>query len=352
MKKWLMMLLILTCTTAFAGNEAGNGGDALYRNGNLYMLDLVEAGAEEKPYLSESFPVDAKILVQFEKTFDANTVPLSALTKKMSEIKSLDALLAESLLHTMKSFSWRWVNSELVDIRDEDSSLDYPVEDLVQVAVRRSRSILVNRQAWEKMDVGNRVALIYHEIVYALIKEKSGSRSPRAREITGSFFTRDLSVLGAIGLYRVIGDTLPTFELKKLREELDRLSLAVPGFISHDFEKVVVKKNLLLAAPVMTLNQGVILLSDIEIKKETEKACKSYNLSKYGREHMQIEIYAAPVRIEIDENGTNVDWALGIYGISERVKNFSVDVTPKNCQIEVYKKLIEGRSFYQSFVNQ
>jgi hypothetical protein len=214
MKSGFFALIFLMPALAFsrAGNDQGNGGDGLRRNGKLYVLDLVEAGAELKPFFSKTVVTNPKISCRLETVFSSQSVPTKLLSLKLSEIEKVDKAFAEALLQTIELYSWRWVNAALVDIKDEDSSLDYPQKNLVQVAIRRGQNIKVNREAWKLLDDGNRAALIFHEAVYALIKPASSGiqSSPRAREVAGYLFTEELAKMAAKGLHRVLRDDLPS----------------------------------------------------------------------------------------------------------------------------------------------
>lgn len=217
MKKILILILFLLPVLSFAkeGHDQGNGGDALRIGDQLYMLDLVEAGVEKSPFFSKSIAMDKKYLQRMEKAFDSTSIPVALVAQKLSEVATFDKLFALSVIRSIELYSWRLVSSALVDIKDEDSSLDYRKEDLVQMAIRRDGTVRINREAWHLMNDENKAALVIHEAVYALIKPNQDKiqSSPRAREVTGYLFTSDLERLGTSGLIRILKQDFPSLNL-------------------------------------------------------------------------------------------------------------------------------------------
>jgi hypothetical protein len=210
----LVFSTLLLGTSAFAGNEKGNGGDGLWLDGKLYSLDLVEAGVEVNPYFDNTIPMNEVILDRLTKKLDSKVYPVKLLAAKLSEISSVHTKLAIIILKSIEMYQWRLVNSSLMDVQDENSILAYPSADLVQLATRKLTTISIDRSLWAKLDDANKVALVIHEMMYALdvpVHElnpyKTGEylnywsqSSPSARQLTGYFFTQDLITQGAQGL--------------------------------------------------------------------------------------------------------------------------------------------------------
>lgn len=217
MKNLLLVSLVLsslTFGTAFAGNEKGNGGDGLWLDGKLYSLDLVEAGVEMNPYFDSTVPMNQMILDRLTKKLDSKIYPVNLLAAKLSEISSVHSKLGIIILKSIEMYQWRLVNSTLMDVQDEDSILAYPKADLVQLATRNLTTVSIDRSLWAKLDDANKVALVIHEMMYALdmpVHELNpykygeylnywSQSSPSARQLTGYFFTQDLTTQGVQGL--------------------------------------------------------------------------------------------------------------------------------------------------------
>jgi hypothetical protein len=192
LKTFLAPLTLAALITApsFAGERGGNGGDGIEIDGKLYVLDLVEAGVEIgnlNPHHSDDLEGLEKLRVRL-----ANRIPRSAseaLALKLQRLQSASPVFAEVLLQAIELYNWRLVNSALVNIKDENTLLDY--ENLVQLAIRRNANILIDRTQWERLDAYNQSALILHEVIYALVKPIEGKQdSVAAREIVGHLYSR------------------------------------------------------------------------------------------------------------------------------------------------------------------
>jgi hypothetical protein len=223
-----LSLCLIGTTSALAGNEAGHGGDGLWIGNRLYSLDLVEAGVEKDPYFNARIPVDPAIRARVSKVFASlDGAPIEMISQKLSEISRIDGFVAVTILKSFELFSWRLVQGPLVDVQDEDSALRYDPKKLVQLAVRKGRSILIDRDLWKIFAPSQRTGLSFHEAVYAALKPDSiceeitdpvGRRSQRctlvqssakAREIVGYFFTQDFWLRGHSLLRSIVGDYLP-----------------------------------------------------------------------------------------------------------------------------------------------
>lgn len=209
--KWILILLVLLeALTVSAqkrkrGNEGGGGGDLVYVNGKYYLLDLLEAGVEENPYIDHSITPNPDYVQRLNSVLPAG-FPNELIAKKMTEIERLNKMTALVLIRTIEAYQWKLVNSALLDIQDEFTDLDIPRQNLLQLAVRKSSTILVDRDLWKKIDVGNQVALVFHEVIYALhppvnsgymiwlgyhtgYKPIMYQMSEKAREVTGYLFS-------------------------------------------------------------------------------------------------------------------------------------------------------------------
>ena len=225
------MLLFLTKTTllmaSLSSGDKGNGGDGFVIEGTPYLYDLVEAGVHKTPYFDHNIKLDPYLQGRIEKIFShAPDLDLKLVTRKLIEIYNVDKIFGISLLYAMELYSWRWVDLSLYDVPDDgDTVVRYNRDMLIQLAVRYNRAITIDATEWTKLNGGNKVALIFHEVIYALLNPKF-IRSEKciapsdcqtdiyeqdanlARQITGFLFTGELRK-GKAALGKFIKKDLP-----------------------------------------------------------------------------------------------------------------------------------------------
>jgi small nuclear ribonucleoprotein (snRNP)-like protein len=195
-KRLFSGLLLLTSLAGFAGegDRGGNGGDGIYIDDKLYLLDFVEAGIEESPLIIDVAPT-LHTKMRVDMLFPQIGMPRDLIARKITELRNgTFPFFGALLLDVMELYQWRLVNSKLIDIKDENTVLQY--ENLEQLAVRKNSSIMIDRSLWEKLDDANKVGLIFHEAIYALIKPRMvggilQQLSDRARELNGKIFGVD-----------------------------------------------------------------------------------------------------------------------------------------------------------------
>lgn len=215
---WSMLVAVLATLSPLSvtparaeGHGPGNGGNAVLVDGKLYLLDLVEAGVQKNPYIqnindfrscqdnectvrkfnSSEGRFLARAYSYFrEKKFDFETTRL--LTEKLL---SLNTLVRDELLLAIVLYQWRLTDLPLEEVKGIKSPLDLSQTTVYQLAYRRDNAILINRALWEQLDPANRVALIIHEVVYAMLRPMPNGdgtftqESWDARLITGDLFT-------------------------------------------------------------------------------------------------------------------------------------------------------------------
>lgn len=199
-----LILVLLSFSSAFAlagfgGNDQGNGGDLVLIDNKYYVLDLAEAGIEKEPFFDTNIIPRQDFKERLEKVL-SQEFPISSIARKLSEIYAVDLVMSYTLLKTIEAFQWKIVNSPLIDVPDENTNLYIAPGNLFQLAVRKSSSIMIDRNLWNKIDDANKTALVFHEILYALtppedvVKKEDHKpifyqNSELAREINGYLFS-------------------------------------------------------------------------------------------------------------------------------------------------------------------
>lgn len=294
--KWLLTALLLTNMTAFAGDK-GNGGDGIEIDGKLYVLDLVEAGVETKPYFNAliSGPLTE---YRLKELFSDESYPRTLISHKLAEIREIAPVFADMILQTMEAYQWKLVNGALVNIKDEDTVLQY--ENLKQLAVRKNGSIFINKSLWAQLDPENKTALIFHEVLYALIKPKMvGGKlqqvSDRAREVTGYLFTDRLSKGWKEGLKKFLRSDY--FDLATDYMANSSPVMGAGGSYSAFQPKIRVRVGNKYFA--FGVSQYIPKPEDFQI----EEICKIANTSVYGRTVQIMDAYSK-LFVELKEFST------------------------------------------------
>ena len=89
MKILLLIIFLAQLNYSFAGNkEGGNGGDGIYIDGKIYLLDFIEAGIERDAYIDPELQADSEINSYLEASVGhISDMPTSLLGSKFMEIK-------------------------------------------------------------------------------------------------------------------------------------------------------------------------------------------------------------------------------------------------------------------------
>jgi hypothetical protein len=224
--KTLLLAAILTHSAAiYAGDRRGNGGDGLLINGSPVVLDLVEAGVDDKPFFDSSVKINPLLLGLIKKNLPKFPEVHNRLALKLTEIERISSPFAWAIAESYRFFNLKIVNAALVDVKDEDSVVDYDQSKLVQLAIRRANNILINGSWWPKLSIDQKVALLVHESIYSFQKTenvktligitpdgkaayetKKGQISVPARAITGFLFTEELKTASKMDLVQLTHD--------------------------------------------------------------------------------------------------------------------------------------------------
>jgi len=197
------------------GHGPGNGGNAVLVDGKIYLLDLVEAGVQKAPYFKplKDFrycqdnactvrkfnSAEGRFLARANynlraKKFDSETTRLLA-----EKLLTLGSPVRDELLLAVLMYQWRLTDLPLEEVKGIKSPLDLSQTIVYQLAYRRDTAILINRALWEQLDTANRVALVIHEVIYAMLRPMANGdgtftqESWDARLITGDLFTESMA---------------------------------------------------------------------------------------------------------------------------------------------------------------
>jgi len=220
----LCSVFLISSAMAKGGDFAGNGGDGVRLDGHLYSLDLFEAGRHTTPFLKQYSP--ELINTSFQDARDSLEIFPSAaqdmVIRKLLEIQEMNPLLSFTLAKAISMFEWNAVETQLLNIADEDTPLNIDPNLLEQLAIRKGESILVDRKKLSELNDVNAAALVFHEMIYALSPfEKmenpdfdNGADSFRqssfkAREIVGYMFGPSFQKKGLMAFNRKMESFFP-----------------------------------------------------------------------------------------------------------------------------------------------
>ncbi len=310
MKKLLCLLLIMFTMNSY-GSREGNGGDGVEIDGQVYLFDLYENYQHLSPVLETIEPDE-----YFQDVIHAHLVPLRnqvdrnlkdgvtdygyndlirEFTKKITAISRKDYLLGFSLFKATTSFNWSLVPLSLININDDDGSDIKNPPPLVQIAVRSFRSIKLDNHLIAKMDLGNFVATMVHEVIYALISPINVIESKiipvkvtlpngnieeyekvekieyhiqparRVREIVSYLFSREINSSRGGGLKSIVLGSLPSLEDD------------IPLYTNK-------KKDLIIFNVKLYRDSEVDISSEEDLNKKIGKYCKRESESAMIRE--------------------------------------------------------------------
>lgn len=169
---------------AFAEREkGGNGGDAYGETWTdskgksrvtYYSLDLVEWGIERDNFKEQDLTADQDVLnLVSQKIRTEQSFPREMFAKKMTALKSSYPLYYQIALQVFTNYNWRFINAELEDINDATSNVKLDSNRMKQAAIRYGDLIQISNYVWNRMNELNQLALVYHEINFAIQKLES-----------------------------------------------------------------------------------------------------------------------------------------------------------------------------------
>lgn len=202
MKIFILPILILLPSVALSaprGHGVGNGGDGYYYRSTkkVVLRDLLEtglakvaidsAGAKTTRFTAREYPLLAS---ESERT---------KLAVKLTEINSALPGFGDVLARVMDQYAWVFVDVPLALVEHQDNVIgEVSGAELRQLANRLGLVIRVHGPSWNLMNAENRIALILHEVIEALLTPKPGHNSGltqstlKARELTSLLFMPDL----------------------------------------------------------------------------------------------------------------------------------------------------------------
>lgn len=239
----LLVASFFILSYALAGNGS-HGGDGILINRKPYLLDLVEFNAHLKgPTITGSCAIRDLDGLLTDSIEEVNEEIRIELISRINDLCKISPSIAVGILMGINTLVFNWVDLSLRDIKDEETPLGYDSKMIVQLAARQDFKVFIDSNLWQQLDLRNKVALILHETVFALLKPEmiSGGffrqKSPHARSIVGSLYSGKLGA-SAI-LTKKILDTLAIPDIKTgaideySKERIGVIELEASVFYEH-----------------------------------------------------------------------------------------------------------------------
>lgn len=147
---------------ALAGGSAvGNGGFGIFRGESVRLFDLAEAGiVPQCRNLPEAFlPYSEEVT----KIAEALGVRSELLDRYLRELDNLRPRLGWKLANVIRFYEWK-VQARLVK-KTQDVCASCR-----QIAIRTMDKITIDGSLWKRMDQENRIALMFHEALFAIMR--------------------------------------------------------------------------------------------------------------------------------------------------------------------------------------
>lgn len=198
MIRFLIKFICVTCVPVFSIGSTlfvGNSGEVFLINKQYFVRDLVEASVHTNPAFNcvISYP-DLKAPSPHLEHLD---IDMRLFERKLCDVESVYPGIAKFFISAIQMHSWTLVNENLNLLPDDGPLLASTEYERVQAANRTLSNVRLQKQIWSQLDPENRIALIFHEVIFSLLKYDCVDnvcsiyqQSARvAREITGLLFS-------------------------------------------------------------------------------------------------------------------------------------------------------------------
>lgn len=168
MKFWIVsFFMTIIGMTASAQLRVGNGGEGIIQGEKIIVRELLEYSIDKIFVGDFTEPLITKILDTSTSNFlDAQQKKL--LARKLTDINQFYPFLGQYLATVFVNYDWSFTNQNLVLLPETYVRISFPNTARVQIANRYLKSILISKPLFNKMDDLQQIALIIHELTYAI----------------------------------------------------------------------------------------------------------------------------------------------------------------------------------------
>lgn len=191
----VLFVLLLPSLALSIPIAIGSGVEAYKINNTYYVRDLLEVGAHLQPHFNCRRVLKTKTDLRRIKFLEIDS---ELLGRKLCDLETVVPGLAKIYASTINFHSWSLIETPLTLQNDDPPVIKFKMAERLQASERTLYSIRLQSQIWKQLSAQHRIALLFHEATFSLLKymctnEPACTRykpSPHlAREITGGLFS-------------------------------------------------------------------------------------------------------------------------------------------------------------------
>lgn len=176
-------LWLASCHSFAEGNRVGNGGDAVICDDSIQVLDLFESKSISDKFKSKSDVTEVHSLI----------------LEKLARLSPDQEKQYRTQLQNFLANADFKDNITLVEIDDAKSVFASNSKKckIKQLAIRKNLSLsteskfIIDNGIWKKLDVTNKAALMFHEVIYEHFYKLGERDSVKARKLNAYLFSDD-----------------------------------------------------------------------------------------------------------------------------------------------------------------
>lgn len=184
--KLLIIFLVLPSFARAGFLFVGNGGEGIQVNGQLYTRDLYDYDLHLNPWFGTS--IDSRILTEVRAwdELPLNETQKLLLARKLTDVETVHRDLGRGLLMALRYFDWSFTSESVTLIEPDELRKMVLPEQRVAIANRYYHSIQLNKVHFDRLNDENKMALILHEAIYALMPAVTGPKKGLTQSLSGT----------------------------------------------------------------------------------------------------------------------------------------------------------------------
>lgn len=189
----IISIALLLCSQSWADTlRVGSGGEGVFHDGKLRLRDLVDLGVGKKAYFGDV--ADFFYISRLKNSELPEGVDKKRLAIKLTDFDALSPHLGDYLMDILDAYQWAFTEEDLALLPERETIHDSIKR--IPIANRYLERIVIHRASWNELSPDDRIALLIHEAVYALLRPVCGLGSEnvcvqsakRARDIVAFSF--------------------------------------------------------------------------------------------------------------------------------------------------------------------
>lgn len=195
-----LLHLVSASFAAPRGHGVGNGADGYFfaSSGKVILREIYEEGLQNM-----SWPVHAQHSRFRERAFFIleSEIERTMMASKLLSINIEIPGFADAMVAVADQIKWTFIAAPLTPIDyTGDEPSQFAGAEHRQIAIRLGREVHIHRDSWDRMSAENRIALLFHECIEAMLPEirrtdgYQEQSSSDARKLTSRLFQNSLHI--------------------------------------------------------------------------------------------------------------------------------------------------------------